>query len=140
MLALDRPLLLRAVRRREEDFFFADPRADELVRRELFAALREREDAERDELLRAVDFRALVLRAEPPARDRLRDDPLRVRELELDLRAAMVGLLRLRRASRWRGLRCRMQRLHPATTTVIEELRQQGATAVRNRLHIRGPP
>lgn len=87
-----RDALLRAdprddAERRERD---PEPLRDDALREDDFRA-DEREDVPREE--RLLDFRAVLLRDEAPLRDRLRDDPPpeRLRELELDLRAA-IGL------------------------------------------------
>lgn len=84
MLPLDRRLLLRReLLDRRDELFFAEPREEEDLRP--WALDFRLDDADRDALLRAVDFLAVLLR------ERLRDPLLRERELELDLRAAIVA-------------------------------------------------
>jgi hypothetical protein len=80
-----RLLLLRDALRRED--VLRDELRDEDEGRD-FAPDRVRADAEREELLRAVDLRAPPRRFELSPRERLRD-----RELEVDFRAAMGSLL-----------------------------------------------
>lgn len=85
MLPLERRLLLlrRDVPERRDELFFAEPRDEEDLRPRALEL--RRDEAERDERLRPVDFLAVLLR------ERLRDPLLRERELELDFRAAIVA-------------------------------------------------